>query len=104
MNKKMWDDRQLDDLFRSARGFAYDAAPVEDRFEERFAARLMHTPEENLVSLSSWSWRLAPVMTALLFILLAVDMLVGSLRSVDMLNAAADRYEQVHFTKFFTGD
>jgi hypothetical protein len=100
---RRWDDEQLDRLIRSARLIKPAITDVEAGFEDRLAVRLTES-RSNGVSLAFWTWRLAPVMTAVLLLLIVANIVIGTPRPLDVMSAVAGNDEYSWVEKYLSGD
>ncbi|MBN1381648.1 MAG: hypothetical protein JXA41_08235 [Deltaproteobacteria bacterium] len=96
-------DNRLNSLFNKARTIRPQIKDIEAGFEIRVRNRLIR--EKALgTSLLFWTWRLVPVLTLLLFILLAVNAVVGPSRSPDLYAFLLNGYEQSQVKQYLTGE
>lgn len=94
---------RLERLFKTARAVRPDTTNLEVCFEKRLAARLSASKQKD-TSLTFWTWRLAPVMTAVLFILIVLNAVIEPQRSSDIFSPITNGYEQGQVTKYLMGD
>ncbi|MBI4764106.1 MAG: hypothetical protein HY787_05815 [Deltaproteobacteria bacterium] len=76
-------DERIERLFKTARAVRLDTTNLEAGFEEHLAARLRATKQKE-TPFTFWTWRLAPVMTAALFILIVLNAVIEPQRSSDI--------------------
>ncbi|MBN1472695.1 MAG: hypothetical protein JW925_13025 [Syntrophaceae bacterium] len=96
-------NNRLEELFKAARAVRYETVYIEEGFEERFLCQL-RSNKQNEAPLSLWSWRLAPVMTAMLLILLVLNAVIEPQRSSNILSLISNGHEQAQVKKYLTGE
>jgi hypothetical protein len=101
MNENL--DARLDRLFKTARVVMPDITQLEEGFEGRLMNRL-HANQRDEAPLSFWTWRLAPVMTVMLFILVILNIVIEPQRSPDIFSLMTNGYEQGQVRKYLTGE
>lgn len=96
-------EERLQDLFKKAKVARPDTERLEDNFEKRLINR-MRAKQEKEATLSFWSWRLAPVMTIILFLFIILNAFVPPRHSPDILSIIVSDHEQNQVKKYLTGE
>ncbi|HDQ04689.1 MAG TPA: hypothetical protein ENN23_09055 [Deltaproteobacteria bacterium] len=100
MNNNM--EERLHGLFEKAKIVRPDTEKLADNFEKRLLNRV-RAKREKEATLSFWSWRLAPVMTIILFLFIILNAFIPA-RPPDILSIIISGHEQNQVKKYLTGE